>query len=345
MAPAYRFNGRTPVVDATAFVHPSAVLTGAVTISAALGPVGRDLASALLRMSRGSPRGAATGPPRHAYLGPTGTFSESAARTLLEDGSELLGAGSVDAALQLVREGEATWATVPVENSQAGIVPATLDALAQRRTSRRLRGGRDARAPRPGRPPRRAQHGRRTPCRQPSARPATGRPMAPRTDAARRTHRHGHDRRGRRRPGREWDVRGRCVFPRSSRPCEPAHPGHGCRPGPPGVEDTIFEPDTPRAASCPQWRRPHTPDSRRRSRQSPRIASVLTELTRYDVPVATVESRPLGEGFGARYFYLECHAHITQPGFRRCLVALRRRHVDVRYLGSYPASPMLQSPR
>lgn len=72
-------------------------------------------------------------PHRIAFLGPPGTFSESALLALARSGgplSEGVAAVSVTQALALVRAGEVDAAVVPLENSVEGPVAATLDALA-----------------------------------------------------------------------------------------------------------------------------------------------------------------------------------------------------------------------
>ncbi|MFB8123196.1 prephenate dehydratase [Streptomyces bacillaris] len=67
---------------------------------------------------------------RYAYLGPEGTFTEVALRTLPEAATrELVPMVSVPAALDAVRSGEAAAALVPIENSVEGGITATLDAL------------------------------------------------------------------------------------------------------------------------------------------------------------------------------------------------------------------------
>ncbi|MBT2490468.1 prephenate dehydratase [Streptomyces sp. ISL-96] len=67
---------------------------------------------------------------RYAYLGPEGTFTEVALRTLPEAATrELVPMVSVPAALDAVRNGEAAAALVPIENSVEGGISATLDAL------------------------------------------------------------------------------------------------------------------------------------------------------------------------------------------------------------------------
>jgi prephenate dehydratase len=66
-----------------------------------------------------------------AYLGPQGTFTEQAARTLPEsEGARLVPMDGVIAAIEATRAGETDAACVPVENSVEGPIAATLDALA-----------------------------------------------------------------------------------------------------------------------------------------------------------------------------------------------------------------------
>ena len=68
----------------------------------------------------------------YAYLGPAGTFTESA---LLQvpgaADAQRIPASSVNVALSMVREGSVEAAMVPIENSVEGGVSATLDAIAQ----------------------------------------------------------------------------------------------------------------------------------------------------------------------------------------------------------------------
>jgi prephenate dehydratase len=70
-------------------------------------------------------------PSRYAYLGPEGTFTETALRQLpAASRADLLPYPGVDSALDAVRGGDADAAMVPIENSIEGAVSATLDALA-----------------------------------------------------------------------------------------------------------------------------------------------------------------------------------------------------------------------
>jgi prephenate dehydratase len=68
---------------------------------------------------------------RYAYLGPAGTFSEAALRTLPGSAhAELVPCPTIEAALEAVRLGSAERAVVPIESSVDGAVTATLDELA-----------------------------------------------------------------------------------------------------------------------------------------------------------------------------------------------------------------------
>lgn len=68
---------------------------------------------------------------KYAYLGPSGTFTESALLQLegARD-SERIPAANVNAALSMVRDGDVDAAVVPIENSVEGGVSATLDSIA-----------------------------------------------------------------------------------------------------------------------------------------------------------------------------------------------------------------------
>ncbi|MDR0627815.1 MAG: prephenate dehydratase [Bifidobacteriaceae bacterium] len=70
--------------------------------------------------------------PRYAYLGPAGTFTEEALhRVASAESAQLLPQIDVISAIEAVREGEADYAVVAIENSVEGGVTAVLDALAE----------------------------------------------------------------------------------------------------------------------------------------------------------------------------------------------------------------------
>lgn len=67
-----------------------------------------------------------------AYLGPAGTFTETAARLITgaTDDANLLPCGDIAEVLRTVEEGRAGRGVVPIENTLEGSVTATLDAMA-----------------------------------------------------------------------------------------------------------------------------------------------------------------------------------------------------------------------
>ena len=67
-----------------------------------------------------------------AFLGPQGTFTETAARLITgaTDDASLLACGDIGEVLRAVEEGRAGRGVVPIENTLEGSVTATLDALA-----------------------------------------------------------------------------------------------------------------------------------------------------------------------------------------------------------------------
>lgn len=70
-------------------------------------------------------------PRRVTYLGPEGTFTEQAARTIPgADSIEFVPSATVVDAILAVHKQEADAALIPLENSVEGAVPATMDALA-----------------------------------------------------------------------------------------------------------------------------------------------------------------------------------------------------------------------
>lgn len=66
----------------------------------------------------------------YAYLGPIGTFTEAALQKITDSDDQLIPYANVTATLNAVRNGEAQFALVPIENSVEGVVARTLDELA-----------------------------------------------------------------------------------------------------------------------------------------------------------------------------------------------------------------------
>jgi prephenate dehydratase len=66
----------------------------------------------------------------YAYLGPAATFTEAALKNITGPTDQLIPYANVTAALNAVRNNEAEFALVPIENSIEGVVARTLDELA-----------------------------------------------------------------------------------------------------------------------------------------------------------------------------------------------------------------------
>jgi prephenate dehydratase len=69
-------------------------------------------------------------PPRVAYLGPAGTYTEEALRASAPGAIEEVPYPSIYEAVMAVQEGASDMAVVPIENSLEGTVTTTLDTLA-----------------------------------------------------------------------------------------------------------------------------------------------------------------------------------------------------------------------
>ncbi|MDX6224749.1 MAG: prephenate dehydratase [Frankiales bacterium] len=274
-------------------------------------------------------------PPRYAYLGPEGTFTEAALRSLPSASkADLMPCSTVPAALDAVRQGEADGAMVPLENSVEGSVAVTLDALA---VGEPLLIAREvvlpvafAVATRPGIAPEDVRTIATIPHAHAQVRgwlaehlPAAALLPTPSTaDGARvvaeggadaavcapiAAERYGlvvlasdvHD---------ALDAQTRFVL--AVRPSGPPPP-------PTGWDRTslvAFIADDHAGA----------------------LLELLTELAVRGVNLTRIESRPTGEGLGRYCFSIDCEGHVAEPRVGEALAALRRTCLDLRFLGSYP---------
>lgn len=272
-------------------------------------------------------------PARFAFLGPEGTFTEAALRTLpAAERGVLLPQPSAVAAIEAVRSGDADSAVVPLENSVEGSVASVLDELA---TGDPLVITREIFLPvgfsllaRPG---------------------TTGaevRTVATHPHAAAQCRRwlrqHLPDARielcGSTAAGAAGVARGEydaavCapIAARHYRLTELAtdvadNPGAVtrfvllCRPGPP-PERTGND----KTSLVAFIRDDHTGA----------LLSVLTEFAVRDINLTRIESRPTKERLGRYCFSLDCEGHLADARVADALAALRRICADVRYLGSY----------
>jgi prephenate dehydratase len=69
------------------------------------------------------------------------------------------------------------------------------------------------------------------------------------------------------------------------------------------------------------------------------LLAVLTELSVRGVNMTRIESRPTGERLGRYVFFLDCGGHVADAQMGEALQGLRRICADVRFLGSYPRAP------
>lgn len=66
------------------------------------------------------------------------------------------------------------------------------------------------------------------------------------------------------------------------------------------------------------------------------LVAALTEFGVRDIDLTRIESRPTRTGLGTYVFFLDCVGHIDDDAVAEALKALHRRCADVRFLGSWP---------
>ncbi|MFG1996646.1 prephenate dehydratase [Actinoplanes sp. NPDC048988] len=283
-----------------------------------------------------------TPPTRFVYLGPEGTFTEAALRTIpaAERGLRTP-ARSVPEALEAVRAGDADAALVPLENSVGGAIPVTLDELV---TGAPLVITREVVLP--------VEFvlGARqlTPL-------AEIRTIAAHPQASAQC--------------RNWlranapdavivDVLSNAAAAISAAAGE--HDAALCAPiGVARNDLTVLadkvadHPDAvTRFALLTRPGRPAEPTgddvtslavSIRRD-QVGALLAVLTELAVRGINLSRIESRPTGEQLGTYVFFLDCTGHVAEPQLGEALQGLRRICADVRFLGSYPRHRLVPEP-
>jgi prephenate dehydratase len=273
-------------------------------------------------------------PPRYAYLGPEGTFSEAALRTLpAADRAEHLACVSVADALDAVRRGDAAGAVVPLENSVEGSVAETLDELAGGELLQIVREilvhVSFALMARPG-------------TNLAEVETVTTMPHA------------------------EAQVRGwlRRELPHARFVPAPST-ADGARAVAAGTADAaVAAPlaaeryrlsvlaediaDSPGAVTrfvlAAKPGPPPPPTGADRTTVMAFIAEdhpgalleLLTEFAVRGVNLTRIESRPTGVGLGRYYFSIDAEGHVSQARVAEALAAIRRECADVRFLGSYP---------
>jgi prephenate dehydratase len=66
------------------------------------------------------------------------------------------------------------------------------------------------------------------------------------------------------------------------------------------------------------------------------LVSALTEFAIRDIDLTRIESRPTRTELGTYIFFVDCVGHVDDDPVAEALKALHRRCADVRYLGSWP---------
>jgi prephenate dehydratase len=66
------------------------------------------------------------------------------------------------------------------------------------------------------------------------------------------------------------------------------------------------------------------------------LVAAMTEFSIRDIDLTRIESRPTRTELGTYMFFLDCVGHIDDDPVAEALKALHRRCADVRYLGSWP---------
>ena len=274
-------------------------------------------------------------PARYAYLGPEGTFTEQALRSLPAAAkADLQPCPTVTVALDAVREGEADGAVVPIENSVEGSVPVTLDELA---TGEPLMITREMTVPVAF--SLLARHG---------VRPEDVRRVATHPHAAAQTRRwcalHLPDAEVVHTTSTAYaalmltrpdaGLGRRDLRARGGRALPAGHAGHRDR----------RQPRRPHPVRAGLATRPATAADRARqdldrgvhARDHPgALMEILDQLTMRGVNMTRIESRPTGAALGNYCFSVDCEGHVDDSRVGEALMGLRRVCADVRFLGSY----------
>jgi prephenate dehydratase len=261
-------------------------------------------------------------PARYAYLGPEGTFTEQALRSLPAAAkAELQPCSTVTLALDAVRFGEADGAVVPIENSVEGSVPVTLDELA---TGEPLIITREMTVPI---------------AFSLLARNGTS------ADDVRRVATHPHAAAQTRRWMALHLPHAEVVHTTST-----AQAAFMLTQGDPGWDAAISAPVAAEhyrlvtlAEGIGDTGPPPPPTGRdktsivafMRDDHPGALMEILDQLTMRGVNLTRIESRPTGAALGNYCFSIDCEGHVDDARVGEALMGLRRVCADVRFLGSY----------
>jgi prephenate dehydratase len=275
-------------------------------------------------------------PARYAYLGPEGTFTEAALRTVpAARRAELQPHATVSSALDAVRTGEADAAVVPIENSVEGSVTVTLDELANGTevmiTREMAIPVRFALLARPGRD----RFAVRTIATHPHAAAQCRRWIADHHPDADVVH-----------LASTAQAAAAVAAPDAVYDAAIAAPIAAEHYRLSVLEHEIG--DNPEAMTrFVMVSRPDAPPPRTGADKTSLVAfirddhpgalmEVLDEFALRGVNLTRIESRPTGAALGRYCFSIDCEGHLADARVGEALMGLRRICADVRFLGSYP---------
>jgi len=281
---------------------------------------------------------------RIAYFGPAGTFTEAATGALVDVSAvELVPAATPPAAMQLVRDGLADDACVPIENSVEGPVPPTMDALA---TGSRLQVVAETVLP-----------VRFSVLVRPGTAAADVSSVRTHPHAAAQVHRW---------LGEHLPQASLTLADSTAAAAEDVAAGRadasvstalvGARLGLVALAEDVAD-VRDAATRFVLVTRPCPPPPRTGADRTAVVLSLISapgalvtamaEFAVRGIDLTRIESRPTRTGLGTYRFYLDCTGHVDDPLVADALAALHRRCTEVRFLGSWPAaeaSPGLAPP-
>ncbi len=275
-------------------------------------------------------------PARYAYLGPEGTFTEMALRSLpAAEKADRQPFATVPMALESVREGSSDGAVVPMENSVEGAVSVTLDELAAGDplviTREMTVPVRFALLARSGTPVEKIQRV----VTHPHAAAQCRRWLAfnlPRAEIV-----HGPSTAG---------AAAMVADPDSPYDAAIAAPIAGDRYRLARLADNIGDnPDAvTRFVLVTRPGAPLPPTGADKTSvvvyifedHAGALLEVLEQFSARGVNLSRIESRPTGLGLGRYCFWIDAEGHVADARMGEALTGLRRTCADVRFLGSYP---------
>ena len=274
-------------------------------------------------------------PARYAYLGPEGTFTEQALRTLPAAAkADLIPCATVTVALDAVRGGEADGAVVPIENSVEGSVPVTLDELA---TGEPLMITREMTVPVAF--SLLARHGvaaddvRRV-ATHPHAAAQTRRWLALHLPQAEVVHTTSTAFAAfmLTQPDAEWDAAVSAPVAADHYGLATLATGIGDNPGALTRFVLVSRPGPP---PPPTGRDKTSVVAFMRDDHPGALMEILDQLAMRGVNLTRIESRPTGAALGNYCFSVDAEGHVADARVGEALMGLRRVCADVRFLGSY----------